>query len=400
MSVPVDASSVGYNQTNLVTDDQTVLASRGFSPAAHTDPNLVNPWGIALTPTASPFWVADNVTGKSTLYNGSGNPQSLVVTMPSAFAPTGVVFHSTAGFNVSANPALFIFAAEDGSIAGWNGASGTSAVTAVGASTLSVFKGLAIGNDAGNDRLYATDFRARKVRVFDTNFSEVITATSFIDPDIPTGFAPFGIQNLGGLIYVTYAKQDVNKFDDVAGAGNGYVDVYDTAGVLVKRLASQGSLNSPWGLAMAPATFGDLANTLLVGNFGDGRINAVDPVAGGIVGQVNDSGGQGIVIEGLWGLTFGNGGNGGDPSKLYFAAGINGEQDGLFGVLAANSPAVIASPSPGNGSGANPSGSTPGLPNAGSPSATRSPGGPWGWLLVVALLGAAPVCYRRRFWDS
>jgi uncharacterized protein (TIGR03118 family) len=341
-TVPVGASSLGYNQTNLVTDNQTALASRGFSPAAFTDPHLVNPWGIALTPTGSPFWVADNATGVSSLYDGSGNPQPLVVTMSPGFVPvTGAVFNGTADFKVdSTHPALFIFAAEDGSIHGWNPVNGTLAVNTVTASPASVFKGLAIGSSAGNNLLYATDFRAGVVRIFDTNFAPV-ASTGFTDPNVPTGFAPFGIQNLGGLVYVTYAKQDANKFDDVAGAGNGYVDVYDTAGTLVKRLASQGSLNSPWGLALAPATFGDLANTLLVGNFGDGQINAIDPVAGGIVGRVNDSGGKAIIIEGLWGLTFGNGGTGGDPSKLYFAAGINGEQDGLFGVLAANSSVVV-----------------------------------------------------------
>jgi uncharacterized protein (TIGR03118 family) len=320
-------ATAGYVQTNLVSDIPGM--------AQNTDLNLVNPWGIASSAT-SPFWVSDNGTGVATLYNGAGTPQALVVTIPPPSggtppaAPTGVVFNGGADFGGF----RFIFATEDGTIAGWNG--GTTATlqkdnSAAGA----VYKGLAIGPS----NLYATNFHAGTIDVFDTNFDPVIHAGSFTDPNLPAGFAPFGIQNLGGKLYVTYALQDAAGKDDVAGPGNGFVDVFDTNGNFLQRLVTQGALNSPWGLAMAPANFGEFSNYLLVGNFGDGRINAFDPVTGALIGPLTDSKtGDPIEIDGLWGLRFGNGGNGGEKDKLFFTAGIPGdgmiEDHGLFGSIA------------------------------------------------------------------
>jgi len=385
-----------------------VLASAGFAPAAHTDTNLVNPWGIALS-ASSPFWIADNGTGASSLYDGSGNPQALVVTIPAsgnigATSPapvTGAVFNGTSDFVVTngstTGPARFIFATEDGTIAAWN--SGTQATLTVDNNNFStgrVFKGLAIGSSSGSNYLYATDFRGGAVRVYDKNYAPATLPGSFADANLPAGFAPFGIANIGDRLYVTYALQNGSKHDDVAGPGNGYVDVFDTSGNLIRRLASQSSLNSPWGLALAPCTFGDAAGDLLVGNFGDGRINVINPAFGGIVGMLDDSSGKEISVSGLWGLAFGNGGTGGDPRTLYFTAGINHESDGLFGALATNNPS--ACPSPNAGAGTNP----PGLPKSGLRSLTDLSGlpGSWPWLAVLLLVGG-PLHYawstlRRR----
>jgi uncharacterized protein (TIGR03118 family) len=318
-----------YFQTNLTSDLPGV--------AANQDPNLANPWGIAFSPS-SPFWISDNHTGLSTLYNGAGKPQSLVVTIPPTpggappGAPTGVVFNSTSDFSGN----KFIFATEDGGIAGWSG--GTAATieqTVAGA----VYKGVTIGNNGGSNLLYAANFNSGNVDVFNSSFSLTTLPGGFVDPNLPAGFAPFDIQNIGGLLYVTYAKQNAEKHDDVAGAGNGFVDVFDTNGNFKARLISQGALDSPWGLALAPGTFGAFANDLLVGNFGDGKINAYNPITGAFLGTLSDSNGNPIVNEGLWGLAFGNGGPGFDLNALYFTAGIPGpdklEDHGLFGEIQA-----------------------------------------------------------------
>ena len=329
-SFPTSVCAGPFLQSNLVSDIPGL--------AANTDPNIQNPWGISSSPT-SPFWISDNKTGVSSLYNGSGQPLPLVVTIappaggtPPA-APTGQVFN---GVTASFNRDRFIFATEDGTISGWSG--GTSSVLKVDNSAAgAVYKGLAIGNNGSGDFLYATNFNSGTIDVFNGAFGSATLAGSFTDPSIPSGFAPFNIQNLGGNLFVTYALQDGTKHDDVAGAGNGFVDLFDLNGNFQKRLISNGVLNSPWGLAMAPGDFGDFSNDLLVGNFGDGKINAFDPTSGTFLGTMVDKNGIAIVNEGLWGLKFGNGGNGGTTDTLYFTAGIPGdgnvEDHGLFGSL-------------------------------------------------------------------
>ncbi|HTK78561.1 MAG TPA: TIGR03118 family protein [Gemmataceae bacterium] len=355
------ATTGSYSQSNLVTDNPTVLASLGFAPAAHTDAHLKNPWGIAF-PATGPFWISDNAAGVSTLYDGAGNAQTLVVTIPasanagatSPAPPTGVVFNGSAtDFNVAGanTPARFIFATEDGTIAAWN--SGTTAVLKVNNANFTtgpVYKGLAIGNNGTSSFLYATNFREGTIDVFDTNFAKVTLGSggfgTFTDPTIPAGFAPFGIENIGGKLFVTYAKQDPDKKDDVAGAGNGFVDMYDLNGNFLQRLISQGALNSPWGLALAPATFGTFANDLLVGNFGNGLINAFNPTTGALAGQLSDAQNRPVSIDGLWALKFGNNGTAGGAGTLFFTAGINDEADGLFGRLSASINTVTVADAP------------------------------------------------------
>jgi uncharacterized protein (TIGR03118 family) len=329
-----------FHQTNLVSNIPGLALS--------TDANLKNPWGLSSSAT-SPIWVSDNNAGVSTLYRGDGSTVSLVVTIPAPDSPTGgtptgTVFNTTASdFQVSKGTAkakaLFLFATEDGTILGWNPAvGGTSATIAVDKSAIpdaangAVYKGLTLGTAGANNYLYAANFRSGNLDVFDKDFHQVTLAGSFSDPNLPSGFAPFGVENLGGQIFVTYAKQDADRHDDVRGPGNGVVDVFATDGTLVRRFATGGTLNSPWGLAMSPATFGNFHGDVLVGNFGDGRINAFTP-AGVLRGQLKSETSAAIEIEGLWGLRFGNGGSGGDPGTLFFAAGINDEADGLFGKI-------------------------------------------------------------------
>jgi uncharacterized protein (TIGR03118 family) len=312
--------------------------------ADHTDPNLVNPWGIAFNPTAF-AWVADNHSGVSTLYDGAGNPQTLVVTIPNGKAggqgsPTGIVFNATKDFSVSkdtdsgpvSGPAAFLFATEGGIIAGWNPTvDGTNAMVAVDNGGSAIYKGLALGADGTQSLLFATDFHNARVDVFDPTFKPVTTDGGFADPKIPDGFAPFGIQNIGGDIYVTYAMQDADAEDDVAGKGLGFVDVFNTHGVLIRRLISRKGLNAPWGLALAPAGFGKFAGQLLVGNFGDGTIAAYDLASGKFRGRMEDSAGDVIQIEGLWALVFGNGYKDQPTDALFFTAGPADETEGLYG---------------------------------------------------------------------
>jgi uncharacterized protein (TIGR03118 family) len=333
--------ATAFLQTNLVSDISGI--------ARFTDPNLVNPWGLSYAPTG-PFWVSDNGSGLSTLYNGQGTPQSLVVNIPSPFSgqsgtPTGTVFNGTSGFVVSQNgvsgPAAFLFVTEDGTLAGWNPkVSLNNAIQVVDNSANptpgdgAVYKGLTMGTDPdGRTLLYATNFRAGTIDVFDSQFRPTGVGGSFTDPNIPAGFAPFDIANINGKLYVTYAKQDAEKHDDVAGAGNGYVDVFNTNGQLLQRLISNGPLNSPWGLALAPENFGKFGGDLLVGNFGDGHINAFNPHTGAFLGTLTDPLGNPIAIGGLWSLKFGNGGQAGPTTTLFFSAGIGGENHGLFGEL-------------------------------------------------------------------
>ena len=325
-----------YVQRNLVSDMPGV--------AVTTDPNLVNPWGLAAG-TGGPFWVSDNGTGVSTLYNGSGIKAALTVTVPSPAggtppAPvTGQVFNGTAADFAGSR---FIFATEDGTVSAWT--SGTAAVLKVDNSASgAVYKGLALANNGVVNQLYAANFRSGNIDVFSNTFTPVsLGASAFTDPSMPVGYAPFNIQTVGNKLYVTYALQDAAKHDDVSGAGNGIVDVYSTSGVLLQRLATGSAaggtlttLNSPWGIALAPANFGHFSNNLLVGNFGDGTITAFDPTSGLTQGQVTDANGNIITIDGLWGLKFGNGGNNGFTNQLFFTAGPGNEAHGLFGVLAA-----------------------------------------------------------------
>ncbi|HZD30700.1 MAG TPA: TIGR03118 family protein, partial [Candidatus Angelobacter sp.] len=328
------ASPNGYGQTNLVSDLPGI--------AKFVDPNLVNPWGIAFSPT-SPLWIADNGTGLATLYNGAGVTIPLVVTIP---PPTGQTFTAAPDGQVfNPNPANFggshfIFSAEDGTISAWS--AGTSAVLKVDDSTTNaVFKGLALATNGSNSYLYATDFHNNAIDVFDKNFSPVTLTGSFTDPSLPAGYAPFGIQASGGKLYVTYAVQDALKHDDMACPGCGIVDVFNTDGTFVQRLISNGALNSPWGLAWAPGNFGKFSGDLLVGNFGDGTINAFDPVTGIQIGTIDGGTGMPLVNDGLWGLAFGNGAQGTTTNTLYFTAGLNGESDGLFGAIVTPEPGTL-----------------------------------------------------------
>ena len=343
-AAPVSAGegdNQGFIQTNLVSN---------LPGAQHQDLHLKNPWGIVHSPT-SPWWVSDNNGNVSTLYDGNGNAIPLVVAIPApdgtlTGAPTGIVFNGNPNdFKVTdgtkpAASSLFIFATEDGTIAGWSPAVNRNrAFIAVDKSQIpnatngAVYKGLAVAQTSTGQRLYASNFRAGTVDVFDGRFTPVVMKDAFKDRRIPAGYAPFGIQAIGANIYVTYAVQNDVKHDDLAGAHRGFVDVFSTDGKLLKRLVRRGALNSPWGLALAPAGFGDMGGDLLVGNFGDGRINAYNITTGELDGTITDTNDKPIVIDGLWGIAFGNGANAGPTGTLFFAAGINHEADGLFGTL-------------------------------------------------------------------
>lgn len=295
----------GFVQTNLV--------------SSATDPDLINPWGISLSAT-SPFWVSDNGTGRATLYNSAGTKQGLVVSMPGADPITGQVFNGTSSFNGD----LFLFVSENGNVDGWRGALGTSAEQLSGVFG-AVYKGVAI--TTAKDAIFAANFNSGGIDEFTAPGAPV---GSFVDPTLPAGFAPFNIQNIGGVFYVTFALQDPAKHDDVPGVGNGFVDIFDPVTHLFTRLISQGVLDSPWGLAISPASFGTASDSLLVGNFGDGTINAFNPLTGAPVGTLADPGSSLLINDGLWGLTFGNGGNGGNLGSLYLTAGGSQESSGLF----------------------------------------------------------------------
>ena len=322
------AGKTAFTQTNLV-------SNRTDQGAAVIDPSLQNPWGISAGP-ATPMWVSDNGAGITTLYGGNGSKVPLTVVIPPGAGsstgtlgtPTGTVFNgNSAGFRGD----RFLFATEDGTIAGWQQAYGTVAHTQVDNSLPApgaVYKGLAIGSTATGDRIYAANFRGGAVDVFNGNYAP---AGSFTDPKIPANYAPFNVQNLGGVLYVTFAMRDATGHDDIAGQGHGFVDAFDTNGNLLRRLVSHGRLDSPWGLAIAPASFGDFAGDLLVGNFGDGRINAYTVDKGNFRGVLTGTNGAPITIDGLWALRVGN--TAADPNAVYFTAGINNEADGLFGKI-------------------------------------------------------------------
>jgi uncharacterized protein (TIGR03118 family) len=331
----VSQASAGdfYHRRNLVSDSAAV-------PAEQRDPNLVNAWGLAFNPYGV-AWVADNHTGLATLYNGNGNPQPLVVTIPgpagATGSPTGTVFYGGPAFVVAkgatSGPSRFLFASEDGGIAGWApSVDATHAIRVIDNSAgNAVYKGIALSGNGHGTLLYATDFHNGKVDVYDSNFKPVYLSGHFHDSQIPAGFAPFGIQNVGGDLYVTYAKQDAQRMDDVPGRGLGFVDVFDPDGHLLRRLVTGGALNAPWGIALAPASFGRFSNRLLVGNFGDGLINAYDPATGAWLGRLKEPHSKAIHIDGLWGIAFGNGLNDQPVDTLFFAAGPDDENHGLYG---------------------------------------------------------------------
>jgi uncharacterized protein (TIGR03118 family) len=341
--------------------------------AANPDPVLQNAWGVAFSPAASPFWINDNATGCSTLYDGTGAIVPLQVKIPlpggvvapascthvdpanpptpTPAAPTGIVWNASARFLVPGTKiqAAFIFATEDGTISAWAGgltpfdtavlAADNSANPSAGNGA--VYKALVAAVNAKGAFLFATNFRAATIDVFaptGANGTYVLTTTDggFKDPDIPAGYAPFGMQLIDGDLFVTYARQNAAKHDDVAGAGNGFVDVFDTDGHLLRRFASHGALNSPWAITPASYNFGPFSGAILIGNFGDGRINAYDR-KGHFLDVLEDPNGEPIVIDGLWTVTPGGGRNS-SPDTIFFTAGPNGETDGVFGSITPVSP--------------------------------------------------------------
>jgi uncharacterized protein (TIGR03118 family) len=363
VTVRADAQQNAYVATSLVSD----VPITGQAPVI--DPNLKNAWGVAFTPAASPFWISDNANGLTTLYDGDGTIVPLVVKIPCPpkagqgsscpqsaggfSSPTGMVWNPTTNpataFLVPGTklPASFIFATEDGTISAWTGGltPAENAVLAVDNSTNpnaklgAVYKGLAVGVNVNGVFLFATNIRAGTVDVFapapagsTTGFyGPATTDGGFQDPNIPPGYAPFGIQNINGDLFVTYAKQNAQKHDDVAGPGNGFVDVFDTNGHLLRRFASQGALNSPWGVARASFAFGLFSGQILVGDFGDGRINVFDS-NGNFLAQLGKPNGKTLMINGLWTLTLGGGARS-SSDTLYFTAGPNGQTNGLFGTI-------------------------------------------------------------------
>lgn len=358
------SAATAFSLTKLVADT-------AGGTAATVDTNLVNPWGLAI-PSGNFFaWSANNHTETATLYDGNGKAQPhagpLVVNFAASgagtsFDPTGIVFNgSTTDFVISSanksGAAAFIFDGEGGMIAGWSsGVDATHAVTMYTDAAGAVYKGLAVAQNAGKAFLYATDFHNGRVDVFDSTFvkqTTSATAFTFADSGIPAGYAPFGISAIPNgaagatQIYVTYAQQQgPDNHDNVNGAGLGYVDIYDTNGKFIKQLIAKGALNAPWGIALAPADFGSLSKALLVGNFGDGKINGYDPVAGTLLGTVNDSTGAAIATPGLWGIAFGNDANNQPHNTLFFAAGPNDEANGSYGRIdvGATPPVLNASP--------------------------------------------------------
>jgi uncharacterized protein (TIGR03118 family) len=354
-ATPAQVSGNTYKQTNLVAD------TSGALPAPlHVDPNLLNPWGIAFFPN-NPFWISDNNSGFSTLYDQTGMLQGTFKIPPpngssAAATPTGIVANlSSAGFVVGGQPSLFIFDTEDGTISGWNGgATVTLAVDNSMGGAGAVYKGLTMVTSNGANFILATNFRSGNVEVYNATFAPVSLAGSFTDPKLPAGYAPFGIHNVGNnQIYVTYALQDSAKHDPVHAAGDGIVDIFDDNGNFVQRLISNGDMhtNAPWGIVIPPAGFGAFSGDVLVGNFGDGVLNAYSP-SGTFIDSVRDAGGNVITNLSLWDLVFGGGGSSGDPSTLYLTAGGANEAHGVFASLGptqasgGNSPAFSLSATP------------------------------------------------------
>ncbi len=317
-----------FREVKLVSDQPGV--------AAMTDPDLVNPWGMSHGAN-TPVWVSDNGADVSTLYR-TDTPGAAVTKVPLVVgipggAPTGQVANDTTAFVVpgTGQPARFIFIGEDGDLSAWNQANGTSAVL-VGHTDGAVYKGLALVHGYAGPQLMAANFGADRIDVFDGQFQPVDIHGRFTDRTLPMGYAPFNVAAIGDRVFVTYARQDAAHVDDVAGPGHGFVDVYSNGGRLLYRLASRGVLNSPWGMTLAPPSFGRFAGALLVGNFGDGRIHAFDPWSGELRGTLRSTSGRPLQIDGLWGLLVGDDVAGG-PNSVWFSAGPDDEQHGLLGLL-------------------------------------------------------------------
>jgi len=335
----VAGCSGGSGGTGVAITNQAVnpvvLVSDQAVAGATTDTQLANAWGIAFNP-AGLVWVADNRTGLATVYDGSKPPKNvLTVTIPppaggaGPTAPTGQVFNATADFRGD----QFIFDSEDGTIAGWQQSLGTTAALRVDKSAGgAVYKGLAMGTTAAGNFLYAANFNTGAVDVFDRNYAPVAIPGGFTDPSLPAGFAPFNVQNIGGNLYVTYARQNAVKHDDFPGPGNGFIDIFNPSGTLLRRFASGGLLNSPWGIVQAPGDYGKIAQSILVGNFGDGQITVFNGT-GVALFQLKDVTGNVLSLPGLWGLSFGNDTVAGAHNQLFFSSGPNGEVNGRFGRL-------------------------------------------------------------------
>jgi uncharacterized protein (TIGR03118 family) len=353
--------------------DSPIVSNKDGVVATMTtiDANLSNPWGLAVAP-GLPFWIADNNTNLTTLYSGTGTVETHTVTgstdvgitIPASGAgvpsnPTGQIYNGSGGFLIATTrgeePAQFIFDGEGGTIAAWAPDSGSSAVTvyddgAINGANHAVYKGLAVATLNGAPFLYATDLHNSKVDVFDAHFAKPANMQGkFVDPSLPSGYAPFGIVMLDGQLYVTYASQDAAKHDETTGSGLGYVNVFDLSGNLASRFASAGVLNAPWGIAVAPAGFGSFDGDLLIGNFGDGRINVFRPNGTGeaiSMGPLAVSNGGTLVIPGLWSLVFGNGDADKPVTTLFYTAGFVNQTDGVFGSIAPGSGTATPSPSP------------------------------------------------------
>jgi uncharacterized protein (TIGR03118 family) len=390
LGTPAAVKTGGYVATDLVVNKSPLIDKNGISHTGMVDPNLLNPWGVTEIPTGSPFWVSDNAAGVATLYNVPASaPNSvtinpLVVSIPTPVdllggAPTGTVFNPLSdpsnprspGFIISgvdadgaktSAPARFLFATEDGTIVGWNPGVGSSPSSFNGpngfstqgiiavdnsgnnftappsSATGAVYKGLAIATDSnGMTRLYVTNFRSGMVEMYDVDFHALTSPPAFVDPMLPDSYAPFNVVPINGELFVTFAVQNAEKHDDVAGQSHGIVDVFELDGTFRQRFAQHDQLNSPWGVALAPTGFGELGGALWIGNFGNGHINAFDPDTGKFLSKVRDPKGQAILIDGLWTIRFGSDNDGGGAANtLYFTAGPNGETDGLFGSLNPN----------------------------------------------------------------
>lgn len=325
----VSAHAERVSVTPLVTDNQAA------HPAQITDTDLVNAWGISHSPTG-PFWISSNGAGVSTLYQVNPATQvttklPLVVSIPGDGSVSGQAFNGSSGFNGDA----FLFVSEDGTVSGWRSSLGTSAEQLSAASSSHLYKGITIGAIGSDQYAYIANFGSGAIDIFKGSAGAADLTGHFTDPTLPSGYAPFNIQNLAGTLYVTYAQQVAGSRDEAHGSGLGFVSAFDLNGNFLRRIASEGTLNAPWGLALAPSSFGDVAGSLLVGNFGDGTINAFNPLTGSFLGQLRAADGSVLAIDGLWGLIVGNDGNAGSSQRVYFTAGPDDESHGLFGVLTA-----------------------------------------------------------------
>jgi uncharacterized protein (TIGR03118 family) len=345
LALATSAAAGGYQVTSLVTDDQSVLAASGFAPAATIDPSLINPWGFDHSPTGP--WVVANAfgSGTATVYNASGQIVSPTITTPQnggggPAGPTGLVYTGGAGFaSIGGHATQYAVANLDGSISTWDGTSSSTQVVVPGrvGGNLAVYTGLALGSVDGASYLYAANDITGNIDVFNQSFALTTLAGGFVDPGAnPDGLLPYNVQNLDGHIWVTYAVPGPTS--DEQPLGSGFVSEFNTDGTFVRRFADGGNLSSPWGIAIAPSDFGAYSNDVLIGNFNDDTrteafISAYDPTTGAYLGKLEQNGAP-ILLPGLWGLEFGNGAAAGPKSTLYFIAGINDENDGLFGSIA------------------------------------------------------------------